>query len=63
MFQQFRDWLSNNRHFLFSRYTKDARETQEPELTLIELPKEIRCLLIDRIENLASNCHLNHKLS
>jgi hypothetical protein len=55
MFEQFRAWLSKNRRFLFSRYTTDARETQEPERTLTKLPTEIRRKLVDRVENLASN--------
>ncbi|MGF1589333.1 MAG: winged helix-turn-helix domain-containing protein [Pleurocapsa sp.] len=55
MFKQFRNWLANNRRWLFSRYTKDSQATQEPESTLIELPQEIRNKLIDRIEALASN--------
>ena len=55
MFEQFRNWLDNNRSFLFSRFTKDALATQEPERSLIELPPEIRKKLIDGIENLPSN--------
>ncbi len=55
MFEQFRDWLANNRSFSFSRYTKDALATQEPERSLIELPPDIRQKLVDGIENLPSN--------
>ena len=55
MFEKFRNWLANNRSFLFSRYTKDALTTQEPERTLIELPPEIRQKLVDGIENLPSS--------
>ena len=55
MFEQFRNWLANNRSFLFSRYTKDSLATQEPERTLIELPPKIRQKLVDGIENLPSN--------
>ena len=55
MFEQFRNWLANNRSFLFSRYTKDSLATQEPERTLIELPPDIRQKLVDGIENLPSN--------
>ena len=55
MFKQFKNWLANNRSFLFSRFTKDALATQEPERSLIELPPEIRKKLIDGIENLPSN--------
>ena len=55
MLKQFRNWLANNRSFLFSRYTKDALETQEPERTLIELPPEIRQKLVNKTENLPSS--------
>lgn len=55
MLEQFREWLANNRRFLFSRYTKDSQETQEPERTLIQLPKAIRQKLVDRVESLPSN--------
>ena len=55
MFKRFRNWLANNRHFLFSRYTKDSQETQEPERTLIQLPPQIRQQLVERIENLPIN--------
>lgn len=55
MFDQFKEWLANNRRFLFSRYTKDSRETQEPERTLIELPSKIRQRLVDLVESLPSN--------
>ena len=57
MFKRFRNWLDNNRHFLFSRYTKDSQETQEPERTLIQLPPQIRQQLVERIENLPINPH------
>ncbi len=55
MLEQFREWLANNRRFLFSRFTKDSQETQEPERTLIQLPDAIRQKLVDRIESLPSN--------
>ena len=55
MLKQFRNWLANNRSFLFSRYSKDALETQEPERTLIELPPEIRQKLVNKTENLPSS--------
>ena len=53
--ENFRNWLAHQRNFLFSRYTKDARETQEPERSLIELPLEIRTKLVEAVENLPSN--------
>ena len=53
--KKFRDWLANRRNFLFSRYTKDAQETQEPERTLIALPDEVRKKLVTAVESLSSN--------
>ncbi len=57
MLEEFRSWLTNHRHFLFlfSWYTKNSQETQEPERSLIELPTEIREKLVNAIENLPSN--------
>ena len=55
MFERFRNWLGSRRHFIFSWYTKDSQETQEPERTLIELPAEIRHKLVEAVENLPSN--------
>ncbi len=55
MFKGFTSWLKNRRHFIFSWYTKDSQETQEPERSLVELPKEIREKLIDEVENLPIN--------
>ena len=57
MFKSFRNWLANNRQFLFSRYTEDSQETQEPERSLIQLPPQIRQQLLERIENLPINPH------
>ena len=53
--EKFRNWLADRRNFLFSRHTKDATETQEPERSLIALPPEIRTQLLDLIEELPSN--------
>lgn len=55
IFQQFKTWLANNRHFFFSWYTKDSKETQEPERSLIELPETLQKKVVDAIENLPSN--------
>ncbi|MBE9043205.1 hypothetical protein IQ255_02070 [Pleurocapsales cyanobacterium LEGE 10410] len=55
MLKGFKKWLQNSRGFLFSRYTKDSQETQEPERTLIDLPEDVRRKLVDKIENLPSN--------
>ena len=53
--EQFRAWLADQRNFLFSRYTKDAQEIEEPERSLIELPAQIRKKLVNAVENLPSN--------
>ena len=55
MFKRFTSWLKSRRHFIFSWYTKDSQETQEPERSLAELPKEVREKLIDEVENLPIN--------
>ena len=52
---RFKKWLRDNRSFLFSRFTQDREETQEPERSLIELPEDIRNKLVDEVENLPSN--------
>ena len=53
--KKFREWISKQRNFLFARYTKDAKETQEPERSLISLPAPIRKKLVGLIEELPSN--------
>lgn len=55
MLEQFRSWLVSKRSFLFSRYTQDSKETQEPERSLVKLPVELRQKLTDAVENLPSN--------
>ena len=55
MFTEFKQWLADNRNFLFARYTKDSETTQEPERTLIQLPQDVRNRLIELIEALPSN--------
>ena len=53
--QKFQKWLADRRNFLFSRYTNDAKETQEPERSLLELPTEVKKKLIFAVENLPNN--------
>lgn len=53
--QKFMNWLATRRNFIFSRYSKDGREAQEPERSLVELPLEIRNKLISAVESLPSN--------
>ena len=55
MFEGFRNWFAERRNFLFSWYTKDAKETQEPERSLIKLPPEIRRKVVKMVEQLPSN--------
>lgn len=55
MLKRFGSWLNSRRQFLFSWYTKDAQETQEPERSLIELPVEWKNKLVDQVESLSSN--------
>ncbi len=55
MFKGFKSWLANSRNFIFSRYTKDSEETQEPEKSLIQLSPEVRKKLVEDTENLPSN--------
>ena len=52
---RFKTWLADKRQFLFSWYTKDSQETQEPEQSLLELPSGLRKKLIDAVENLHSH--------
>ena len=55
MLKRLKTWLINNRHFLFSWYTTDSEETQEPERSLTDLPREVREKLVNAVENLPSN--------
>ena len=52
---KFREWISQQRNFIFARYTKDAKETQEPERSLIALPTPIRKKLVGLVEEIPSN--------
>ena len=55
IFHKFRDWFAARRNFLFSHYTQDTKETQEPQSSLIELPTEIRKKLIAAVNELPIN--------
>ena len=50
----FKNWWKD-RKFVFSRYTKDAQETQEPERSLLSLPDAARKKLVSGVENIGSN--------
>ena len=49
-----KNWWKD-REFVFSRYSKDAQETQEPERSLLQLPDAARQKLVKGVENLPSN--------
>lgn len=53
--ERFRNWLADRRNFLFSRYTKDKKENQEPERSLIQLPLELKNKLVTLVEDLPNN--------
>lgn len=55
MLERFQSWLSKNRSFIFSWYTKDSIETQEPERSLVELPPALRKKLVNASQTLPSN--------
>lgn len=50
----FKDWWKE-RKFVFSRYSKDAQERQEPQRSLLELPATARKKLVSGVENIGSN--------
>ena len=53
---KFKAWFANKRQFLFSWYTKDSQETQEPEESLLELPPTQRKKLIDLVLTIGRDC-------
>ena len=55
MLKKFKGWLAKQRKFIFSRYSEDSKETQEPEKSLVQLPKAIQKKLVEAVENLPSN--------
>lgn len=52
IFDRFKNWLVKRRDFLYSWTTRDYKETQEPEISLEELPSELRDNLITATKNL-----------
>ena len=53
--QQFKTWIFESRSFIFSWYTKDRNQIQEPTKSLVELPPAIRQKLIEATNKLADN--------
>ena len=53
--QRFKTWIFESRSFVFSWYTKDRNQLQEPTKSLVELPPSIREKLIAATNKLADN--------
>ena len=53
--QQFKTWIFESRSFIFSWYTKDRNQTQEPTKSLVELPASIRQELVAATNKLPDN--------
>ena len=55
IFQQFKTWVFESRSFIFSWYTQDRNQLQEPTKSLVELPPSLRKKLITASNKLADN--------
>lgn len=53
--QQFKTWIFESRSFIFSWYTKDRNQLQEPTKSLVKLPPSIREKIIVATNKLADN--------
>ena len=53
--KRFKTWVFESRSFIFSWYTKDRNQLQEPTKSLVELPPAIREKLIAATNELADN--------
>lgn len=53
--QGFKNWVFESRSFLFSWYSKDRNQIQEPTKSLVELPQSQREELITAIQKLSDN--------
>ncbi len=53
--QRFKTWIFESRSFVFSWYTKDRNQLQEPTRSLVELPPSIREKLVAATNKLADN--------
>ena len=55
LLQRFKTWVFESRSFIFSWYTKDRNQIQEPTKSLIELPSSIRKKLVVETNKLPNN--------
>ncbi|BAY85263.1 hypothetical protein NIES267_47620 [Calothrix parasitica NIES-267] len=53
--QRFKNWIFESRSFLFSWYSKDRNQIQEPVKSLIELPPDVINKLVAATEKLSDN--------
>ncbi|WP_019508296.1 hypothetical protein [Pleurocapsa sp. PCC 7319] len=53
--KRFKTWIFESRSFVFSWYTKDRNQLQEPTRSLVELPSSLREKLIALTNQLADN--------
>ena len=53
--QRFKTWIFKSRSFIFSWYTKDRNQLQEPTKSLVELPSSLREKLIAATNKLSDN--------
>ena len=53
--RRFKTWIFESRSFVFSWYTKDRNQLQEPTKSLVELPPSLREKLIAATNKLADN--------
>ena len=55
LLQRFKTWVFESRSFIFSWYTKDRNQIQEPTKSLVELPSSIREELVVETNKLPDN--------
>lgn len=53
--QRFKTWIFDSRSFIFSWYSKDRNQLQEPGKSLVELPPSLRNKLMAAVEQLSDN--------
>lgn len=52
---RFKTWIFESRSFVFSWYTRDRNQLQEPIKSLVELPSSFREELIEKTNKLGNN--------
>lgn len=55
LLQRFKTWVFESRSFIFSWYTKDRNQIQEPTKSLVELPSSLRKKLVVETNKLPNN--------